>query len=218
MSYHSSKFVVDRIDYLRQLVREKDGNSRHFANDSSEKKARELDKLVRILRPANQQANDHTHAIRLRLRQAILNHPNAASEGPLLLSRFDKVFDSLKRLSPLLGGPVLAFLKPLSFKSIPTFTRHLPDAIEEDQRLAEDTDHRLFLILGIPLPPRSTRGPDPTRFRPHDTAALSDKAGYAALVGQAARNGVAGPFRFRVGQDDKDPETYVINLAQGGIG
>ncbi len=48
--------------------------------------------------------------------------------------------------------------------------------------------------------------------------ALSDKAGYPALVAQAARNGVGGPFRFRVGQDDKDPETYVIGLSQGGIG
>ncbi len=62
------------------------------------------------------------------------------------------------------------------------------------------------------------RGLAPIRPWLDQIKALSDKAGYAALVGQAARNGVAGPFRFRVGQDDKDPETYVINLAQGGIG
>jgi putative endopeptidase len=49
-------------------------------------------------------------------------------------------------------------------------------------------------------------------------AKLSSKADYPALVAEAERNGVAGPFRFGVGQDDKDPETYAINLAQGGLG
>jgi putative endopeptidase len=49
-------------------------------------------------------------------------------------------------------------------------------------------------------------------------AHLSTKADYPALVAEAERNGVAGPFRFGVGQDDKDPETYAINLSQGGIG
>jgi putative endopeptidase len=62
------------------------------------------------------------------------------------------------------------------------------------------------------------RGLAPIRPWLGQIKALSDKAGYAALVGQAARNGVGGPFRFRVGQDDKDPETYVINLSQGGLG
>lgn len=49
-------------------------------------------------------------------------------------------------------------------------------------------------------------------------AKLSSKADFPALVAEAERNGVAGPFRFGVGQDDKDPETYAINLAQGGLG
>ena len=48
--------------------------------------------------------------------------------------------------------------------------------------------------------------------------ALSNKADYPALVAEAARNGVDGPFRFNVGQDDKDPETYIIGMGQSGLG
>lgn len=148
MSYQHSKFVVDRINLLRQLVREKDGNSRHYANDSEETKSKELNTLVRILRPATQQANDHSHAIRLRMRQAILNHPNAGSEGPLLLSRFDKTFETLKRLNPAINGPILAFLKPLSFKTVVTRfnATSIPDAAEENRRLGEDKANQYALV------------------------------------------------------------------------
>ena len=47
---------------------------------------------------------------------------------------------------------------------------------------------------------------------------LNSKAGYPALLAAAARNGVGGPFGFYVGQDDKDPDTYVMNLYQSGLG
>ena len=47
---------------------------------------------------------------------------------------------------------------------------------------------------------------------------LKDKAGYPALVAQAARSGVRGPFGAYVGQDDKDPETYILSMFQGGLG
>lgn len=45
-----------------------------------------------------------------------------------------------------------------------------------------------------------------------------DKAGYPALLAEADRNGVDIPFGLYVGQDDKDPDTYVVNLYQGGLG
>jgi putative endopeptidase len=48
--------------------------------------------------------------------------------------------------------------------------------------------------------------------------ALSSKADYPAFLAKAARNGVSGPFRFRVGQDDKDPSLYVLNVSQSGLG
>ncbi|MBB5714625.1 M13 family metallopeptidase [Sphingomonas aerophila] len=47
---------------------------------------------------------------------------------------------------------------------------------------------------------------------------LNDKAGYAALAAEADRNGVGTPFGTGVGQDDKDPETYIVGLSQAGLG
>ncbi|MFZ5747793.1 MAG: M13 family metallopeptidase [Pseudomonadota bacterium] len=47
---------------------------------------------------------------------------------------------------------------------------------------------------------------------------LKTKAGYAALAAQADRNGVRIPFGSYVGQDDKNPEVYALNLSQGGLG
>ena len=48
--------------------------------------------------------------------------------------------------------------------------------------------------------------------------ALNTKAGYAALLAEADRMGIATPMRSYVGQDDKNPETYTVRLSQGGLG
>jgi putative endopeptidase len=47
---------------------------------------------------------------------------------------------------------------------------------------------------------------------------VKDKAGYALIAAKAARTGISGPFRFYVGQDDKDPETYILSMSQSGLG
>jgi putative endopeptidase len=47
---------------------------------------------------------------------------------------------------------------------------------------------------------------------------VGDKAAYARIAAKAARSGIRGPFRFYVGQDDKDPETYILSMMQGGLG
>jgi putative endopeptidase len=44
------------------------------------------------------------------------------------------------------------------------------------------------------------------------------KAQIAALYAEAGRNGVRIPFGLYVGQDDKNPEVYALNLVQGGLG
>ncbi|WP_353227393.1 M13-type metalloendopeptidase [Novosphingobium sp.] len=62
------------------------------------------------------------------------------------------------------------------------------------------------------------RGLTPIRPWLDRIKALATKADYPALVAEAVRNGVPGPFRMYVGQDDKHPDTYVVNLSQGGIG
>ncbi|MBN8807439.1 MAG: M13 family peptidase [Sphingomonas sp.] len=48
--------------------------------------------------------------------------------------------------------------------------------------------------------------------------ALSDKASYPALLAQANRMGVGGPLGWGVGQDEKNPEVYVVGLRQSGLG
>ena len=51
-----------------------------------------------------------------------------------------------------------------------------------------------------------------------EIAALDNKEDYALLLVDAARNGVRGPVAGYVGQDDKNPETYIFNMYQGGLG
>jgi len=44
------------------------------------------------------------------------------------------------------------------------------------------------------------------------------KAGYPALLAEATRAGIGGPFASYVGQDDKNPEVYALSLFQSGLG
>jgi putative endopeptidase len=48
--------------------------------------------------------------------------------------------------------------------------------------------------------------------------AVTARSGYAALAAQADINGVAVPFGAGVAQDAKDPNTYVLNMRQAGLG
>jgi putative endopeptidase len=47
---------------------------------------------------------------------------------------------------------------------------------------------------------------------------LTSKAGYPALVAEAAANGVGTPFAAAVTQDRKNPDVYAMNLFQSGLG
>ncbi|RZM25567.1 MAG: M13 family peptidase, partial [Sphingomonas sp.] len=44
------------------------------------------------------------------------------------------------------------------------------------------------------------------------------RATYPALVAEASRAGIGGPFGAYFGQDDKQPEIYALSLAQAGLG
>jgi putative endopeptidase len=48
--------------------------------------------------------------------------------------------------------------------------------------------------------------------------ALKSKAGYVALLAEADRAGITGPFGEYVGQDDKNPEIYAVTMVQAGLG
>lgn len=47
---------------------------------------------------------------------------------------------------------------------------------------------------------------------------LTDKSGYAALLAEADRNGIAVPFGAGVGPDAKDPTVYTVGIRQAGLG
>lgn len=51
-----------------------------------------------------------------------------------------------------------------------------------------------------------------------DTIRKTGKGGYAKTVAEAMRARIDTPFAFYVGQDDKAPEHYILNLSQSGLG
>jgi putative endopeptidase len=48
--------------------------------------------------------------------------------------------------------------------------------------------------------------------------ALKTKSGLAALIAKGDRLGIGGPVAGYVGQDDKNPDTYIFQMGQAGIG
>ena len=48
--------------------------------------------------------------------------------------------------------------------------------------------------------------------------ALSSNAAYASLIARAGKRGIGGPVGFYVGQDDKNPDRYVAQMGQSGLG
>jgi putative endopeptidase len=48
--------------------------------------------------------------------------------------------------------------------------------------------------------------------------AVKSKAALPKLYADADELGIGGPFRMFVGQDDKAPDQYTLNMIQGGIG
>nr|WP_298728979.1 M13 family metallopeptidase [uncultured Steroidobacter sp.] len=47
---------------------------------------------------------------------------------------------------------------------------------------------------------------------------LASKQGLPALLADASRNGIPTPFKVSVKQDDKAPDSYVLNIDQAGLG
>ena len=66
--------------------------------------------------------------------------------------------------------------------------------------------------------PIEAKGLAPARPWLDKVKALDSKEGYPALIAEADRNGVGVPFGGGVGQDAKDPATYIVGLSQSGLG
>jgi putative endopeptidase len=52
----------------------------------------------------------------------------------------------------------------------------------------------------------------------NEIRATKTKRGLGDLYAKADRLGIPGPFRMFVGQDDKAPANYILNMLQGGLG
>lgn len=52
----------------------------------------------------------------------------------------------------------------------------------------------------------------------NEIRAIKGKSSLGGLYAKADQIGISGPFRMFVGQDDKAPENYILNLVQGGLG
>jgi putative endopeptidase len=62
------------------------------------------------------------------------------------------------------------------------------------------------------------RGMAPINPWLNEIRGLKNTAGLAALLAKADRMGIGGPFGGYVGQDDKNPDNYVYQMGQSGIG
>lgn len=140
------QYLTERIQELARLIRSSPSTdiNRKGAQDGEFVTSQELDKLARMLRPAGN-VNEHANAVRLRLRQTILNHPSAGSEGPLMLSKFDKGCENIRKLSPHILNSFLTFLKPVSFyegamikQNVGQSKKAFPNVFQVDEQLHND--------------------------------------------------------------------------------
>ncbi|MFZ2995693.1 M13 family metallopeptidase [Sphingobium sp.] len=95
-----------------------------------------------------------------------------------------------------------------------TRTRGILDAAKADPKSKIGAAYASYLDTAAV----EAKGLTPIKPWLGEIAAIKDKADYAKVAAKAARAGVPGPFRFYVGQDDKDPETYILSMSQSGLG
>ncbi len=93
-------------------------------------------------------------------------------------------------------------------------TRGILDAAAKDPQSKIGRAYATFLDTGT----IEAKGLAPIRPWLGRIAALKDRAGYPALLAEADRAGIGGPFGSGVGQDDKSPEQYALSLGQSGLG
>ncbi len=93
-------------------------------------------------------------------------------------------------------------------------TRGILDAAAKDPQSKIGRAYATFLDTGA----IEAKGLAPIRPWLGRIAALKDRAGYPALLAEADRAGIGGPFGSGVGQDDKSPEQYALSLGQSGLG
>lgn len=93
-------------------------------------------------------------------------------------------------------------------------TREILDGVKDDRASKIGNAYASFLDEAAV----EARGLAPIKPWLDQIKAVKTKADYAALIGRADRNGVAGPLGAFIGQDDKSPENYALTLFQSGLG
>jgi hypothetical protein len=75
-----------------------------------------INRVARLIRPANSsiEANVHTHAIKLRIRNALINKYGKGLEGPAAVAEFEKEIDTLRNLDSMHWQAFLALMEPLA--------------------------------------------------------------------------------------------------------
>ncbi|WP_145199020.1 M13 family metallopeptidase [Sphingobium sp. B2] len=105
-----------------------------------------------------------------------------------------------------------------AFNTLDELSRARTRAILETAK--DDPDSKIGAAYASYLDTAAVEAKGLTPIKPWlgEIKGVKDKAGYALVAAKAARAGISGPFRFYVGQDDKDPETYILSMSQGGLG
>jgi putative endopeptidase len=93
-------------------------------------------------------------------------------------------------------------------------TRTILDGVARDQSSKIGTAYATFLDR----PAIDAKGLAPIQPWLGKIKALKTKTGYPALLAEATKAGIGGPFGSYVGQDDKQPEIYALSIAQSGLG
>lgn len=93
-------------------------------------------------------------------------------------------------------------------------TRDILDAAKNDPNSKIGTAYATYLDTAA----IEAKGLAPIQPWLDKIKALGGKQAYIALLGQAERDGIHGPFGAYVGQDDKDPENYAVSVYQAGLG
>jgi len=104
------------------------------------------------------------------------------------------------------------------FAALADLSRARTRDILEQARLDPASKVGVAYATYLDTPAIDTKGLAPIQPWLDRIKALHDRADYPALVAQAARNGMSGPFAFGVGQDAKEPTIYAVELAQAGLG
>lgn len=107
------------MDFITSDVRDKVKDLIKLLSRNDDVQDTTLERAVRMLRQSEYSHVEHTGAIKQRIRQAILAKTVTGTNGPTLVSAFEKECDNLRRMNSPLLQPFLSIMEPLSFSLLP---------------------------------------------------------------------------------------------------